>query len=86
MHVHSAKPRACFSMLSSRGVWGHAPTEDFLRIYPSKVKSGVNLDQNCSTSYASDNNKAKRLKYDVIDQLPPGQDTYGVRVVIQTTL
>ena len=24
---------------------GHAPTEDFLRIYPSKVKSGVNLDQ-----------------------------------------
>ena len=45
MHVHSAKPRACFSMLSSRGVWGHAPTEDFLRIYPSKVTSGVNLDQ-----------------------------------------
>ena len=44
-HIHSAKPRACVSMLSSRGVWGHAPTGNFLRIHPSKVKSGVHLEQ-----------------------------------------
>ena len=43
MHVHRAKPRAC-SRLGGSG--GMPPcTEDFLRIYPSKVKSGVNLDQ-----------------------------------------
>ena len=45
-HVHSAKPIE-YALVCSHlgGVWGHAPTEDFLRIYPSEVKSGVNLDQ-----------------------------------------
>ena len=42
MHVHSAKPRAC-SRLGGSG--GMPPQKIFLRIYPSKVKSGVNLDQ-----------------------------------------
>ena len=42
VHAHSAKPRAC-SRLGGSGAM--PPTEDFLRIYPSKVKSGVNLDQ-----------------------------------------
>ena len=26
-------------------IWGHVPTEEILRTYPSEVKSGVNLDQ-----------------------------------------
>ena len=40
MHVHSAKPRAC-SRLGGSG--GMPPTEDFLRIYPSKATPSQTL-------------------------------------------
>ena len=43
MHVHSATHRACSRLGGPGGM--PPPAEDFLRIYPSKVKSGVNLDQ-----------------------------------------
>ena len=38
MHVHSANPRACFSMLSSRGSGDMPPQKTFREF-------GVNLDQ-----------------------------------------